>query len=109
MFQKFMTNMNYYEKMKIHHQIDQEEAQKQEVTKHSKSSTIKRLKRTKILTNDGTLNETADTIKVIAGGIGAIFNIDEVGSGGITDIVIDSKGENYKVGDKLVFNNTNST
>ena len=61
---------------------------------------------TKTITNDGTLNTTGDVVAVTAGGIGARFNIDEVGSGGITDIVIDSKGENYKVGDKLVFNNT---
>jgi hypothetical protein len=69
-------------------------------------ATITGIPGTKILTNDGTLNETADTIKVIAGGIGAIFNIDEVGSGGITDVVINNKGINYEVGDKLVFNNT---
>ena len=61
---------------------------------------------TKIISNDGTLNETTDTIKVVAGGIGAIFNIDEIGSGALTDIVITNKGANYSVGDKLVFDNS---
>jgi hypothetical protein len=69
-------------------------------------ATITGIPGTKILTNDGALNETSDTIKVVAGGIGAIFNIDEVGSGGITDVVINNKGSNYEVGDKLVFDNT---
>ena len=69
-------------------------------------ATITGIPGTKILTNDGTLNTTSDVVAVTAGGIGARFNIDEIGSGGITDVVIDSKGENYKVGDKLVFNNS---
>ena len=61
---------------------------------------------TKVLTNDGTLNETADTIKVVAGGVGAIFSIEEIGSGALTEIVITNKGANYSVGDKLVFDNS---
>ena len=69
-------------------------------------ATVTGIPGTKLLTNDGTLNETADTVKVIAGGIGAIFNIDEIGSGGLTDIVITNKGANYSVGDKLVFDNS---
>jgi len=69
-------------------------------------ATVTGIPGTKILTNDGTLNETTDTVKVIAGGVGAIFNIEEIGSGGLTDIVITNKGANYSVGDKLVFDNS---
>ena len=69
-------------------------------------ATITGIPGTKTLTNDGSLNKTTDTVKVVAGGIGAIFNIDEIGSGGLTEIVINNKGLNYAVGDKLVFDNT---
>ena len=68
--------------------------------------TITGIPGTKVLTNDGALNETADTVKVVAGGVGAIFTIDEIGSGELTDIVITNKGANYSVGDELVFDNS---
>jgi hypothetical protein len=69
-------------------------------------ATVTGIPGTKIISNDGTLNETDDTIKVVAGGIGAIFNIDEIGSGALTEIVITNKGANYSVGDELVFDNS---
>ena len=69
-------------------------------------ATVTGIPGTKVLTNDGTLNEPGDVIKVIAGGVGAIFSIDEVGSGELTEIVITNKGANYSVGDKLVFDNS---
>ena len=69
-------------------------------------ATITGIPGTKTLTNDGSLNTIADTVAITAGGIGAIFNIDEIGSGGLTEIVINNKGLNYAVGDKLVFDNT---
>jgi len=69
-------------------------------------ATVTGIPGTKTLTNDGSLNTIADTVAVTAGGVGAIFNIDEIGSGGLTEIVINNKGLNYAVGDKLVFDNT---
>ncbi len=63
---------------------------------------------TKTITNDGTLNSTSDTISITGGGVGALFQIEEVGTGGITDIVIDNAGSGYEVGDPLVFTNTNT-
>ena len=69
-------------------------------------STVTGIPGTKVISNDGTLNETTDTVKVVAGGIGAIFNIDEIGSGALTEIVITNKGANYSVGDELVFDNS---
>ena len=61
---------------------------------------------TKNITNDGSLNLTSDTISVTAGGVGALFQVEEIGPGSITEIVIDNKGTDYEVGDSLVFTNT---
>jgi len=69
-------------------------------------ATITGIPGNKTITNDGALNLTSDTIKVNAGGTGAIFSIDEVGTGNISEIIVDNKGVNYEVGDSLVFDNT---
>lgn len=61
---------------------------------------------TKVITNDGTLNTVGDILSLVAGGTGAVFAIDEIGSGGVTDIIIDNKGTDYQVGDVLNFDNT---
>ena len=63
---------------------------------------------TKNITNDGSLNTTTDTITLTAGGEGALFQIEDIGPGSITEIIIDNKGTGYEVGDKLVFDNTNT-
>ena len=68
-------------------------------------ATITGIPGTKAVQNDGTLNTTADTVSLVAGGTGAVFSIDETGTGGITDIVIDNPGVNYQVGDVLNFSN----
>ena len=68
-------------------------------------ATITGIPGTKAVQNDGTLNTTADTVSLVAGGTGAVFSIDETGTGGITDIVIDNPGINYQVGDVLNFSN----
>ena len=61
---------------------------------------------TKNIINDGSLNKSTDTINLTAGGEGALFQIEDIGPGKITEIIIDNKGTNYLVGDSLVFNNT---
>jgi len=61
---------------------------------------------TKNITNDGSLNTTTDTITVTAGGEGALFQIEDIGPGKISEIVIDSKGTGYEIGDTLTFVNT---
>ena len=60
---------------------------------------------TKNITNDGSLNKTTDTISLTAGGTGALFQIEDIGPGSISEIVIDNKGTGYEVGDKLIFDN----
>src|SRR6056300_1010846 len=64
---------------------------------------------TKVITNDGSLNTITDTITVTAGGQGALFQVEEIGPGSITDIVIDDAGTFYNIGDSLVFNNTGTS
>ena len=62
----------------------------------------------KNITNDGSLNKTTDTINLTAGGTGALFQIEDIGPGKVTEIILDNKGINYQVGDQLVFNNDNT-
>ena len=71
-------------------------------------ATITGIPGTKVITNDGTLNTTADILSLVAGGTGAVFAIDTIGVGGVTEIVIDNKGTNYQVGDVLNFDNTDT-
>lgn len=60
----------------------------------------------KTINNDGSLYSYEDLISVTGGGTGARFSINDIGSGGITEIIVDSSGSGYSVGDNLVFNNT---
>tara|TARA_A100001015_G_scaffold134964_1_gene149781 strand:- start:788 stop:3382 length:2595 start_codon:yes stop_codon:yes gene_type:complete len=62
----------------------------------------------KTITNDGSLNSTSDTISLTAGGVGALFQVEEIGPGSITEIVIDNAGTGYNIGDSLSFTNTNT-
>jgi len=60
----------------------------------------------KNITNDGSLNSTDDTISITGGGTGALFQVEEIGPGKITEIVIDDAGTGYQIGDSLTFTNT---
>jgi len=62
----------------------------------------------KNITNDGSLNSTTDTISLTAGGEGALFQVEEIGPGSVTEIVIDNEGTGYEIGDALTFINTGS-
>ena len=62
----------------------------------------------KNITNDGSLNSTTDTISLTAGGEGALFQVEEIGPGSVTEIVIDNAGTGYEIGDTLTFTNTGS-
>ena len=61
---------------------------------------------TKTITNDGNLYTTGDFLTVSGGGVGADISISAIGSGSVSEIVIDNAGTGYSVGDKLVFDNT---
>tara|TARA_E500000081_G_scaffold28950_1_gene32667 strand:- start:52 stop:2637 length:2586 start_codon:yes stop_codon:yes gene_type:complete len=60
----------------------------------------------KTITNDGNLYSTADFLTVTGGGTGADIAINDIGPGGVSEIIIDTPGSGYSVGDKLVFDNT---
>jgi hypothetical protein len=60
----------------------------------------------KTITNDGNLYSTGDFLTVSGGGVGANIAISAIGSGPVSEIVIDNPGTGYSVGDKLVFDNT---
>ncbi|MAJ24724.1 MAG: hypothetical protein CMP36_04355 [Rickettsiales bacterium] len=63
---------------------------------------------TKTITNSGSLYKIEDTIKVAAGGIGALFQIADIGSGAIEEIIIDDVGQDYRIGDVLNFDDNNN-
>tara|TARA_B100001057_G_scaffold361567_1_gene364019 strand:+ start:2887 stop:5451 length:2565 start_codon:yes stop_codon:yes gene_type:complete len=58
------------------------------------------------ISNDGALHTPQEAITITGGGQGAIMQVEAVGSGGITDFIIDNAGTGYSIGDDLVFDNT---
>jgi len=62
----------------------------------------------KTITNDGNLYTTEDQVTVSGGGQQASFQINNVGSGKVTETVVDTGGSGYVIGDTLSFNNTNT-
>ncbi|MAJ57314.1 MAG: hypothetical protein CMI74_04505 [Candidatus Pelagibacter sp.] len=60
----------------------------------------------KIILNDGALYSTKDTVRVVGGGEGALFQISEIDSGPITELVVDNVGVGYAIGDTINFDNT---
>ena len=58
------------------------------------------------ITNDGGLLSSADAITLTGGGNAAIIQVDNVGSGGITELLIDDAGSGYEIGDDLTFTTT---
>ena len=69
-------------------------------------ATITGIPGAKNITNDGSLYAKSDFLSVTGGGNGATISIDDIGSGPLTEVVIDNGGSGYSVGDKLVFDNT---
>ena len=60
------------------------------------------------ITNDGNLLSTGDSITFSGAGNGAIIQVDNVGSGGVTEVLIDDAGTGYAIGDDITFTDTNT-
>jgi len=60
------------------------------------------------ITNDGSLLTSSDNISITAAGESAILQVDAIGSGKITEVLIDDAGSGYAIGDDLTFTNTNT-
>ena len=60
------------------------------------------------ITNDGGLLNPNDAITLSGGGTSAIIQVDNVGSSGITEVLIDDAGTGYAIGDNLTFTNTDT-
>ena len=58
------------------------------------------------ITNDGGLLTSSDNITITAAGESAILQIDNIGQGKITEVLIDDAGTGYAIGDELTFTNT---
>ncbi len=69
-------------------------------------ATITGIPGNKNITNDGNLYAKSDFLSITGGGNGATISIDDVGSGPLSEVIIDNGGSGYSVGDKLVFDNT---
>ena len=63
----------------------------------------------KIITNDGTLYNTSDSIVLTTGGTDAIMQVGDIGSGSIDEIFIDGGGSGYAIGDVINFSIGNAT
>jgi len=57
----------------------------------------------KTITNDGALYNADDDVVVTGGGTGALLKVDTIGPGTIQEIVVDSGGTGYAVGDVINF------
>lgn len=60
------------------------------------------------ITNDGGLLSPDDAITLTGAGTSAIIQVNTVGSGGITEVLIDDAGSGYTIGDNITFTNTNT-
>ena len=60
---------------------------------------------TKTITNAGALYDIDDNVTVTAGGVGALFQISDIGSGSVKELIIDNVGSGYSIGDVIHFDN----
>jgi len=63
---------------------------------------------TKNITVDGAIHTVNEPVNYIGGGSGSIIQVKTIGSGPIGQIILNTPGINYNIGDPLVFNNTNT-
>ena len=60
------------------------------------------------VTNDGGLLSADQVVTLTGGGTSAIVQVDNVGSGSLTEFLIDDAGTGYAIGDSVAFTNTNT-
>jgi len=61
------------------------------------------------ITNDGGLYNEDDELAITAGGTGASLKLGPVGSGSIQEVIVDSGGSGYEVGDVINFSSGNAS
>ena len=71
--------------------------------------TIQGVVTTKTITNDGAFYNEGDTVSVVGGGNDAIIQVGAIGSGSISEIVVDNGGTGYEIGDTVNFSSGNAT
>ena len=63
----------------------------------------------KTITNDGALYNEDDTVEITAGGTGASVKVGTIGPGTIQEVLVDTGGSGYAVGDTVNFGSGNAT
>jgi len=73
------------------------------------SLTVSSIVDQKTITNDGALYNEDDTVEITAGGTGASVKVGTIGPGSIQEVLVDTGGSGYAVGDNVVFGSGNAT
>ena len=73
------------------------------------SLTVSKIIDEKTITNDGALYNEDDTVEITAGGSGASVKIGTIGPGTIQEVLVDTGGSGYAVGDNINFGSGNAT
>ena len=63
----------------------------------------------KTITDDGALYNEEDTVEITAGGTGASVKVGTIGPGTIQEVLVDTGGSGYAVGDTVNFGSGNAT
>ena len=73
------------------------------------SLTVSKIIDQKTITNDGALYNEDDTVEITAGGSGASVKVGTIGPGTIEEVLVDTGGTGYAVGDTVNFGSGNAT
>ena len=73
------------------------------------SLTVSEIIDEKTITNDGALYNEDDTVEITAGGSGASVKVGTIGPGTIEEVLVDTGGTGYAVGDTVNFGSGNAT
>nr|BAR29707.1 putative structural protein [uncultured Mediterranean phage uvMED]BAR29756.1 putative structural protein [uncultured Mediterranean phage uvMED]BAR29801.1 putative structural protein [uncultured Mediterranean phage uvMED] len=73
------------------------------------SLTVSKIIDQKTITNDGALYNEDDTVEITAGGSGASVKVGTIGPGTIQEVLVDTGGTGYAVGDTVNFGSGNAT